>query len=244
MNLNSLMNQLSTSTNSQPMAQSTDFSFAKGAVGGVAGGALASLLMNKKGRKHLGTAAKVGGLAALGGLAWKAYQGYQSQPPTQEQHTAYADQDAPSRSDFEFDTSTTYGRERNRILIRAMIAAAYADGKITPEEQQAIFRETADRVMSRDERSMVLTELEQPRKLQDIVSRVDDIETAIEVYLISAIVIDQDCLRGRSYLNAMALVLDLPDAMIQQLHQQAGYRSAKRIAENGVESSAKHSSAA
>ena len=48
-----------------------------GVLGGFAGGAVGGALMNnKKVRKHTGTLLKVGGIAALGGVAWKAYQGY------------------------------------------------------------------------------------------------------------------------------------------------------------------------
>ena len=44
-------------------------STAKGALGGVAGGALASMLIHPKARKKLGkTAVKVGGAAALAGV--------------------------------------------------------------------------------------------------------------------------------------------------------------------------------
>ena len=47
-----------------------------GVLGGFAGGALGGALMsNKKARKTAGTLLKVGGIAALGGVAWKAYQG-------------------------------------------------------------------------------------------------------------------------------------------------------------------------
>ena len=48
-----------------------------GFAGGVAGGALTGALMSKKGKKHAKTLLTAGGLAAVGGLAWKAYQSYQ-----------------------------------------------------------------------------------------------------------------------------------------------------------------------
>ena len=51
-----------------------------GVLGGLAGGAVSGALMsNKKARKTAGTLLKVGGVAALGGLAWKAYQDYQGE---------------------------------------------------------------------------------------------------------------------------------------------------------------------
>ena len=52
---------------------------AGGFAGGLAGGALANLLSGKKGRKLAGSALKVGGLALVGGLAYKAWQNYQQQ---------------------------------------------------------------------------------------------------------------------------------------------------------------------
>jgi uncharacterized membrane protein YebE (DUF533 family) len=47
-----------------------------GFMGGVAGGGLTSMIASKKGRKVGKSALKIGGLAAVGGLAWKAYQSY------------------------------------------------------------------------------------------------------------------------------------------------------------------------
>jgi len=50
-----------------------------GLVGGAAAGGLVALLLGtKKGRKYGGAALKYGGMAALGGLAYKAYSNYKS----------------------------------------------------------------------------------------------------------------------------------------------------------------------
>lgn len=49
---------------------------AGGFAGGLAGGALANALMGKKGRKLAKSAVKVGGLALVGGLAYKAWQNH------------------------------------------------------------------------------------------------------------------------------------------------------------------------
>ena len=51
---------------------------AGGLAGGLAGGALANVLSGKKGRKLAGSALKVGGLAMVGGLAYKAWQNWTS----------------------------------------------------------------------------------------------------------------------------------------------------------------------
>lgn len=51
---------------------------AGGFAGALAGSGLAGLLSNKKGRKMVGSAAKLGGMALVGGLAYKAWQSYQA----------------------------------------------------------------------------------------------------------------------------------------------------------------------
>ena len=48
-----------------------------GLAGGLAGGALTGALASKKGRKTAAKLLKLGGVAAVGGLAWNAYRNYQ-----------------------------------------------------------------------------------------------------------------------------------------------------------------------
>ena len=50
---------------------------AGGFAGGLAGGALANALSGKKTRKVAGSALQLGGMALVGGLAYKAWQNYQ-----------------------------------------------------------------------------------------------------------------------------------------------------------------------
>ena len=47
-----------------------------GLAGGLAGGVAGSALMSKKGRKTAAKLIKLGGVAAVGGLAWNAYRNY------------------------------------------------------------------------------------------------------------------------------------------------------------------------
>lgn len=50
---------------------------AGGFAGGLAGGALVNALSGKKARKIAGSALQLGGMALVGGLAYKAWQNYQ-----------------------------------------------------------------------------------------------------------------------------------------------------------------------
>ena len=99
---------------------------AGGFAGGLAGGALGSMLAGKKGKKLAGNALKVGGLALVGGLAYKAWQHHQ-----QGKSAANAPVDAPDERAFLPDNQDVAGTQAlNLLLARAMIAAAKADGQI------------------------------------------------------------------------------------------------------------------
>ncbi len=201
-----------------------------GLLGGVAGGAITSLLMHKKGRKTLGSVAKVGGIAALGGLAWKAYDHYQQ---NSQQQTALAANDAAltvptpapklEREGFEIDSTSTQGQIRSWLLIQAMIAAANADGHIDAAERQRIFDHVNELGISREERAMLLDALENPAGVKEIAMQVRDQETAVEVYLASTLALDSNCGEGRRYLNALAFVLELPSELTNHLEQQVAH---------------------
>jgi hypothetical protein len=108
------------------------------ASGAALGGLGALVLGTRSGRSLAGTAVKLGGLALIGGLAYKAYQNYQQgQAPAgaQRQPQAQALLPAPEGSGFEPSAVTN---DHAMLLIRAMIAAAAADGRIDAQEQKKI----------------------------------------------------------------------------------------------------------
>ena len=101
--------------------------FMKGAGGGALAGGLAAILLGSKtGRKIGGEALKLGGMAAVGALAYKAYRDWQAgkqataAPPAQQSVPML-----PAPSGTPFNPSTESGQQKlARHLLRAMIAAA------------------------------------------------------------------------------------------------------------------------
>ena len=107
------------------------------AAGAAAGGLGTILLGTKTGRSLTLDAAKLGGLVLIGGLAYKAYQNYtQGQPVPGRTDTLLAPTPAPAGSGFEAEVQTP---DHARLYMRAMIAAAAADGQIDEKEQGKIF---------------------------------------------------------------------------------------------------------
>lgn len=104
-----------------------------GFMGGVAGGGLTSMIASKKGRKVGKSALKVGALAAVGGLAWKAYQQYsaKNQPGGEAQGQAVQGQQPQIQS-----VGNTYGQPQQSAGQRPNNAAQFDFAPARIEQQQ------------------------------------------------------------------------------------------------------------
>ncbi len=107
----------------------------------LAAGALAAVLLGTgTGRAVTGSALKLGGLAAIGGLAYKAWQNYQNgNQPTESAPSGEPELlPPPADTDFHPSQAPQGEAEFTLSLVRAMIAAAKADGHIDDAERQKI----------------------------------------------------------------------------------------------------------
>ena len=107
------------------------------------------------------------------------------------------------------------------LLIRAMIAAANADGEITPDERQRITSKLDQAGAGADERAVLERELANPRSVDQIVREVHDQETAEQVYLASRIAMNPDTAAERAYLDFLAARLEIPPERLNQLNAAA-----------------------
>jgi len=199
-----------------------------GVLGGLAGGAVSgALLGKKKARKTAGTLLKVGGVAALGGMAWKAYQRYQAGPGGTGGNEApgHTSQPAPGALWQGLDEARffvgTHGGSTALLLIQAMITAACSDGHLDAEERQRILQQVDKSDLAPDEKALVFDALQSPLSLAEICERVDSPELAAEVYMASRLAVDDTRTEGRLYLEALAARLRLPAGLVQQLHLES-----------------------
>ena len=181
--------------------------------GALMAGAAALLLGTKGGRKLTGGAIKLGGLAALGGLAYKGYQNWQ-------QNNAEV---ADNKQDYQpIETlSEEQIDERSKVILKAIIAAAKADGHID-EQEQARIQSYIDSYADSDElRNFVQAELAKPLDPGEVAMACNSPELANEVYMASLLVIDQSNFMEKSYLDELAKQLALDPQLIESLNQQA-----------------------
>ena len=199
-----------------------------GLAGGLAGGTVAGAFATKKGRKMGGTALKIGGLAAISGLAWKAYRAY-ADDPAQARGSSPADpRPAPlagamglSKAEFEQVTDSDAGGSGALVLLRAMIAAAHADGHLDPNEQQRIFTEVDRLDLTLEEKAMLIDELRHPVSISQLAEQVVDVAMGIEVYAASLLVVDDQEPAARRHLRILADRLDLPGDLVASLHAES-----------------------
>jgi len=107
------------------------------------------------------------------------------------------------------------------LLIRSMIAAANADGEITPDERQRITSKVEQAGAGPEERAVLARELENPRSVDQIVREVDGRDTAEQVYLASRIAMNPDTGAERAYLDFLAARLEIPPDRLSQLNGAA-----------------------
>jgi uncharacterized membrane protein YebE (DUF533 family) len=194
-----------------------------GGVGGgaIAGGLAAILLGSKTGRKLAGNAVTYGGMAALGALAYRAYQNYQAgKAPSASAATLSADVAAlPPPEGTPFNPKSEAAQQSlARNLLRAMIAAAKADGHIDAAEQANIFAQMDQLNLSSEEKAFVVDELRRPLDIDAVGSGVNSPEEAAEIYTASLLAIDVDNAAERGYLGMLAARLNLDEKLIAHLH--------------------------
>jgi uncharacterized membrane protein YebE (DUF533 family) len=178
--------------------------------GAMAGGVMALLLGNKSTRKFAGKTLTIGGAALLGGLAYKAYKSWQ--------HGNY---DKSTICESSFTSAEILSPEYQLTLIKAMIAAARADGHIDSVEQQRIFEALEDMELTTELKAMMFDLLRQPITIDELAIAVTTLEQKSELYLVSCLFLDPNQQAEQAYLKKLAQAMELPDSLSEQLQRQA-----------------------
>ncbi|KPB00413.1 tellurite resistance TerB family protein [Ahrensia marina] len=184
-------------------------------------GALAAVLLGTgAGRSITGSALKVGGVAAVAGLAYKAYQNYQSGQKAEEIEAQGAEQDVltpPKDSDFAPETAPQGADEFTLSLVKAMIAAARADGHIDDNERARIAEKLSMGGYDEDAQNFIRAELSKPVDIDTLVSSAKTEAQRVELYTASRLAIDPQTRAERGYLDMLAGRLSLPDPLVDHI---------------------------
>lgn len=180
--------------------------------GAAIAGVLALLLGTKTGRGVSGAGLKLGTLGALGGLAYKTYQNWQSQQTGQPISQAGASIE---------NLTGPQAEQRSLTLLKAMIAAAKADGHIDAAEGAKIEDLMTKSDLESATAKLIKEELSKPLDPKDIAASANTPEAAAEIYLTSLLVIGAVNENERAYLDQLAEYLKIPKDLAQQMETQA-----------------------
>ena len=212
---------------------------AQAALVGVAG----LFLTSRRTRGITGTG-KLGSLALLGGLAYKAYQNYRDgkplvdvtpQEPAPQPQAATAPQPAsgstqgnvsqdlaglgiPEASGFHPVSQT---EDDALLYLRAMVAAAAADGQIDAAERARIAQGMRQAGIDEEATRWLESELAEPADVEELAAGVETPEKAAQVYTAARLAIDPDSIQERTFLTNLAQALDLDQALRDQIDATA-----------------------
>lgn len=189
------------------------------ATGALAGGLAGLLLGGKKPKKLAKNALTYGGLAVIGGLAYKAWRDHQAARPVEATAATAREAIEPPPADTRFvPQDAQEGEELARGLLRAMIAAAKADGHIDAEEQRRIFDHVGALDLDNDDKAFVFEEISKPLDIGAVADAATTPERAAELYAASLLAIDPEGPAEKGYLSMLAARLRLPDDLVAHLH--------------------------
>ena len=180
--------------------QLTDFIGNNKLGAGAALGGLGALVFGTKtGRSLAMGAAKVGALAVVGGLAYKAYQNYSQGNPLVS--GSIAPEAAPTGTGFEAeqvsnDAAVTY--------IRGMIAAAAADGRLDSSEQEQILGTLSQQGIDSAAEQFLANELNNPASIDELINGVSNQTESLQLYTAARVAIEPDTGAEQQFLAVLA----------------------------------------
>ncbi|MBY8959698.1 tellurite resistance TerB family protein [Pseudomonas sp. MIS38] len=187
-----------------------------GLLGGGSGGGLGGALGGALGGG--GTQSRSGGtnyaaLASLGMMAFQAYQAWQRS------QASAAPQQIPQTANLLAGPEV---EEHSHAVLRALIAAAKADGEIDDRERQMINGEISKHTDDPQLQQWFDTEVAKPLDANEVATAANgDQAVAAEMYLVSVILVDDQQDAERNYLDELAAALQIDPQLQVHLEAQA-----------------------
>jgi uncharacterized membrane protein YebE (DUF533 family) len=161
-------------------------------------------------------------IALLGTLAYKAYQSFQQQAPQPSQARQPSQPLQPPSQPAAAAPEATVNPSDAQTLIRAMIAAANADGHVDASEESRIHRVLENSGASEEDRRFVAGELQSPASVDVLARAATNPDMASHIYAASLLGIADHTAANQAYLRYLASRLNLDGGVVTALHNQIG----------------------
>jgi len=193
----------------------------------VAGGLAALLLGTSTGRSVTAGAVKLGGLAGLGGIAYKAFSNWQQNKPLMEgvpgleQLTA----PAPTGSGFHADD---HSHDTAQLIVRAMVATASADGTIDPAQRATLLAQMQRAGLGSEERAFLDEAIAHPMSPAEIARSIaGNSQLASQVVAAASLVADPANAKEEEFLSSLSTELGMSGDLLSHIRAAvSGFRAA------------------
>lgn len=190
-------------------------------------------------------AAKLGGMALLGTLAYKAYNNYQETKAVGGNASVVgsvknagqgmlgsaqgllaglmggqAAASQPAAAAPAALAAPQLSPDFTLAVIRAMIGAAKADGHVDAAETDKIFDQIESQGLNAQEKSLLMREMANTPDVASIAAAARTQEEAAQIYLAATLVCDSQCAAEQAYLASLASSLKLEPQFTQALQQE------------------------
>lgn len=183
--------------------------------GAAVAGVLALLLGTNAGRRVGGATLKLGSLAALGGLAYQMYRQWEGQVPADQAPPSPQSPSAPPSAALSAPEAPQASPE---VLLKAMVAAAKADGHIDAKELETIRQQLATANLNGNINDLLMTELVRPVSAKDVADLANGNKAVgSEIYVASLLFLNEDSEAEKTYLKDLQAALGLPDEVVAGL---------------------------
>lgn len=185
----------------------------------LATGAIAAVLLGTGfGRRLTGDVLKIGGLAAIAGIGYTAYKNYKNGKSAEQEGSSAIPELLPPPADSGFGSASPVAtQDFAMVLVKAMIAAARADGQIDATERAVILDKVKLSGMGQEAEAFLTGELSRPLDLDDLVSHAVTEEQKVELYTASRLTINPETRAERGYLDLLAGRLGLADDLVNHI---------------------------
>jgi uncharacterized membrane protein YebE (DUF533 family) len=192
------------------------------AVGAAIAGLASLLLGTGPGRNVAAKTAKLGGLAVIGGLAYKAFQNYRAGKPPIDLGGDV--EPAPAESPFGDTAEQDLDQQTAMLMVRAMIAAASADGVMDNAERSHIVGGLEKAGLDVAAAKFLDDEFAKPMSVDALVASVSTPAIAAQVYTAARLAVNPDHTAEQRFLERLAAGFKLEPGLVA--HVDAAARSA------------------
>ena len=153
---------------------------------------------------------KGGGLAAVASVAFNALKSFENHVDS-----------ANSKIDLTGigQTGSEHNGDFALTLVRAMIEAAKADGRVDDKERELIQAKIAHSGLDEKTVAFLKDELNKPVDIDNLISNVNTDEQKAELYVASRMTLDPNNTKNNEYLDNLMQKLGLPESLKQHIEQ-------------------------